>query len=66
MDTLGEVPKWRKSKRSSSGNCVEVQPRPQVILVRDSKNPDGAILAFDRAAFADFLTGVRDGEFDLD
>jgi hypothetical protein len=65
MDALGEVPKWRKSKRSSSGNCVEVQPHPQVILVRDSKNPAGAILTFDRAAFADFLTGVRNGEFDL-
>jgi hypothetical protein len=42
-----------------------VQPRPQVILVRDSKDPDGTILTFDRSAFANFLTGVRNGEFDL-
>jgi hypothetical protein len=65
MDALGEVPKWRKSKRSSSGNCVEVQPHPQVILVRDSKDPDGGILTFNRAAYADFLTGVRRSESNL-
>jgi hypothetical protein len=65
MDTRDEVPQWRKSKRSSSGNCVEVRTDPQAISVRDSKNPDGAVLSFSRAAFSDFLTGIRSSEFDL-
>jgi hypothetical protein len=56
---------WRKSTRSTSGACVEVAPRPDAILVRDSKDPDGAVLTFDRAVFAAFIAGVTGGEFDL-
>lgn len=36
---------WRKSSYSSSGDCVEVAPVPGGVLVRDSKNPDGPVLA---------------------
>jgi uncharacterized protein DUF397 len=60
-----EVPVWRTSVRSSGGNCVEVQTHPHQVLLRDSKNRDGGILTFDRATFADFLGGIRDGQFDL-
>jgi hypothetical protein len=56
---------WRTSARSSGGNCVEVQIHPYRVLLRDSKNRDGGTLTFDRAAFADFLGGIREGEFDL-
>ena len=59
------MPRWRKSTRSTSGACVEVAPQPGAILVRDSKDPDGAILTFDRAVFAAFIDGVTHGEFDL-
>ncbi|MEU7902754.1 DUF397 domain-containing protein [Actinoplanes sp. NPDC049118] len=65
MDTRDEVPQWRKSTRSSSGNCVEVMTDPAAVLVRDSKNPDGPVLSFTRATFGDFLSGVRGSEFDL-
>jgi len=39
---------WRKATYSSSngGACIEVGTAPQSIAVRDSKDPDGAILAF--------------------
>jgi hypothetical protein len=60
-----EVPRWRKSTRSTSGACVEIAPRPESILMRDSKDPDGPRLSFDRAAFATFIAGVQAGEFDL-
>jgi len=66
MDAGGdEVPRWRKSTRSSTSNCVEVAPQCESILMRDSKDPGGPRLTFDRASFADFIKGVRDGEFDL-
>ena len=65
MDAWGDAPQWRKSSRSSSGACVEVAPRPDAILVRDSKNPEGAILTFGHDAFAAFVQGVTHGEFDL-
>ena len=60
-----EVPRWRKSTRSTSGACVEVAPQRESILMRDSKDPDGPRLTFDRESFAAFIAGVRNGEFDL-
>ncbi|MET0426370.1 MAG: DUF397 domain-containing protein [Actinoplanes sp.] len=65
MNAQGETPRWRKSSRSTSGACVEVAPQRDTILVRDSKDPDGAMLTFDRAVFAAFIDGVTSGEFDL-
>lgn len=65
MDGREAAPAWRKSSRSTSGACVEVAPQRDTILVRDSKDPQGAILTFDRPAFAAFILGVAHGEFDL-
>ena len=47
---------WRKSSWSTSeANCVEVAPTPSVMAVRDSKNPDGPILAFPVSSWMAFL-----------
>jgi hypothetical protein len=64
MAVQGEVPEWRTSVRSSGGACVEVQIRPDVVLIRDSKNRDGGVLSIDREAFGDFLHAIRSGEFE--
>ena len=61
-----EVPTWRKSTRSATSSCVEVAPVREAVLMRDSKDPDGPRLAFDRDSFATFIAGVRAGEFDRD
>ncbi len=58
---------WRKSSYSggNGGNCVEVAVLPGGgPAVRDSKNPDGAVLFFTKTAWSAFLAGVRDGKFD--
>jgi hypothetical protein len=56
---------WRKSVRSqNNGACVEVARVGDVIGVRDSKDPDGAILAYTLAEFSAFLDGAAKGEFD--
>ena len=34
------------------------------VLMRDSANENGPVLAFDRDAWTHFTHGVRDGEFD--
>ena len=53
-------PKWRKSSYSAAnGCCVEVAQMPDVVLVRDSKDPDGPVLRVSRAAWAAFVDGVR-------
>ncbi|MFJ7248921.1 DUF397 domain-containing protein [Kitasatospora sp. NPDC098652] len=55
---------WRKSSYSSDGGqCVEVAPGfPNVMPVRDSKDPHGPTLVFSAAAWQSFVTAVRTGE----
>ena len=57
---------WQKSSRSNpaGGACVEVAKLPEVTAVRDSKAPEGDVLAFDRAAFGAFLTGIKSDRFE--
>ncbi|MFF4952518.1 DUF397 domain-containing protein [Streptomyces chattanoogensis] len=53
---------WFKSSYSSGGdNCIEVANLHALdqVAVRDSKDPDGPILAFSAPAFAAFVEGVR-------
>ncbi|MEU3900294.1 DUF397 domain-containing protein [Streptomyces sp. NPDC045251] len=50
------IQQWRKSTYSGdSSNCVEIAMAPAKILVRDSKTPTGARLAFPRTVWANFL-----------
>ena len=66
MDLTGA--QWRKSSYSGNGGatCVEVAANlPGVIAVRDSKDPDGPALAFRPDEWDAFVSGVKDGEFDL-
>lgn len=53
--------KWRKSSYSSAqGNCVEVaKDAPGLVAVRDSKNPDGALLTFERRAWEAFTAKIK-------
>jgi hypothetical protein len=55
---------WRKSSSSLSGDCVEVASLPDGVAVRDSKNPDGAMLKFTHSEWRAFLLGAHKGEFD--
>ena len=56
---------WRKSAASVQGNCVEVARDSDQVLVRDSKDPCGPVLAFNQSEWAAFTAGVKAGEFDL-
>jgi hypothetical protein len=55
---------WRKSSYSggSGGQCVEIAICPTVSAVRDSKDPDGSPLEFDRRSLARFLSRIKTGE----
>jgi hypothetical protein len=54
---------WTISSRTyGNGNCVEVAARSgDHVNVRDSKNPEGAVLRFTPAEWTAFLTDLRDG-----
>jgi hypothetical protein len=54
---------WRKSTRCGSNACVEVAKVGGEYLIRDSKNPEVAALAFTEAEWVAFTEGVTAGEF---
>lgn len=54
------------STHCAGGECVETAVIDDTIYVRDSKDPDGPKLAFDRDEWAAFVAGVKDGEFEFD
>jgi hypothetical protein len=58
---------WKKSTRSNgSGNCVETARLSDGLwAVRDSKEPEGAVLTFTPSEWSAFVEGVKDGDFDI-
>ncbi len=55
---------WRKSTRSGDGNCVQVAVVDGIVLMRNSRNPDGELLAYTPSEWHAFLDGAKRGEFD--
>ncbi|WP_329091314.1 MULTISPECIES: DUF397 domain-containing protein [unclassified Streptosporangium] len=58
---------WRTSTRSQgSGNCVEVATNLSgVVVMRDSKDRSGPVLAFASDEWSAFTSGVQSGDFDF-
>lgn len=57
MEPIGS---WRKSSHSGEEtNCVEVGSTPGLVGVRDTKDREGAVLAFSRDQWSAFMTSVR-------
>lgn len=53
---------WCKSTHSTpDGQCVEIADTSVGIDVRDSKNPAGPILSFDRPGWEDFIGTIKRG-----
>jgi hypothetical protein len=61
---------WRKSSRSgeSGGTCVEVAAgqasAERLVLVRDSKDPGGAVLSFAGVTWCSFARDLKGGRYD--
>jgi hypothetical protein len=59
---------WQKSSYSGNGggSCVEVgRNRPATVAVRDSKDPNGPVLAIAPGTWRSFLADVKAGQHDL-
>jgi Domain of unknown function (DUF397) len=53
---------WRKASHSvSNGQCVEVAADRAAVLVRDSVNPSGAVVAYAPAAWRTFINSTKAG-----
>lgn len=53
---------WKKSSRCGTGACVEVAGTPDVVHVRDSKDPNSPVLSFEPTTWAAFIDNLRGGE----
>jgi hypothetical protein len=62
MINSAAVLRWRKAKRCTGGNCVEVAEAEGLVLVRNSKVPE-ATLTFTAEEWETFLHGVKEGDF---
>ena len=66
IDALRPTLGFRTSSRCSAGGCVEVAPLPDGgAVVRDSKDRTREPLTFTGQEWADFVSGVKSGEFDF-
>jgi hypothetical protein len=66
MEMDAENLHWFKSSASAAGNCVEVAHLPGGgVAVRDSKNRAKTAHVYTRHEWEAFLTGAKNGEFDL-
>ena len=65
-DALPVQPVWQKSSFSNSqGNCVEIgEINSNVVAMRDSKNPLGPVLLFERDDLRSFVTNIKNGLLD--
>jgi hypothetical protein len=52
---------WRKSRRCDGGTCVETALIGEAVHIRDTQAEE---LAFSTDAWAQFIEGVKRGEFD--
>lgn len=57
---------WRKSSYSNGGtNCVEFAALPdESVGMRNSRDPDGAVLIYPRTEIRALIAGIKRGEYD--
>ncbi len=66
MDVEALADDWRKASRSvNNGACVEVGSASSRVLVRDSVNPSGAVVAYPSTAWRAFISSIRAGSLSL-
>jgi len=56
---------WQKGTACANDVRVEVAFTDGLVLVRDSKDPSGAVLSYSHPEWAAFLDYVRSGELSL-
>jgi predicted secreted Zn-dependent protease len=61
--SLGKL-SWRVARQCNGGSCVQVAASGDMIVIGDSKFPDGPVLAYSHSEWSTFVEGVRQGDFD--
>jgi hypothetical protein len=61
---IGNI-EWRKARQSANnGACVELAPVAGQILIRDSKDQNGPIIAYSQYTWRLFVASAKTGHFD--
>lgn len=56
---------WHKSTRSGNqANCVAVRTDGVTVQVKDTKDPDGAVLTFGAGSWCSFIFAIKAGALD--
>jgi len=56
---------WRKSTASSGATeCVEMSVRESFVLVRDSRNQEGAVLGIPSGSWRELMRRIKNGDLD--
>jgi len=64
MDVEVLAENWRKASRSiGNGACVEAASADGRVLVRDSVNPSGAVIAYAPGVWRRFIDSAKTGGF---
>ena len=59
-----DEPQWRMANRCDGGQCVEIGVLNDTVLIRNSADQDGGRLSLSRDEWQEFVTGIKDGDFD--
>jgi predicted secreted Zn-dependent protease len=55
---------WHTALSCNGGSCIKVAASGDIVLIADSKEPDGPVLAYTPAEWREFLAGAKNGDFD--
>ena len=55
---------WRTALSCNGGACVAVAASGQTVLLADTKTPSGPVLSYSPAEWEEFITGIKNGDFD--
>ena len=55
---------WHTALSCNGGTCVMVAASGQTVFLADSKSPDGPVLKYSPAEWREFVTGIKNGDFD--
>jgi len=61
-EAAGEAP-WHKGRPCDGGNCVEIAPAGDCVLLRSTQSP-AVLISLSRGEWRDFLADAKEGLFD--
>jgi predicted secreted Zn-dependent protease len=64
VDGLGGKLVWHRGTACEGGACVEVATASGTVMVRSSADPQGTPITLTRDEWREFVTGVKEGDFD--